>query len=86
MHAGMIWSSKTEVWKHKGYFAGNVSLSPFDTIQIRRDLRANLNNEDVSPDEELADPVLALSKDDAEADDVAEDTPEDDPNPEKTWE
>jgi len=35
------------------------------------------------PDEELAEPVLALSKDDAEADDVADDTPEDDPNPEK---
>ena len=34
---------------------------------------------------ELAEPVLALSKDDAEDDDdVAEETPEDDPRPEKT--
>ena len=61
-------------------------MSPFHTIQIRLDLRANLNKEIVLPDEELAEPVLALSRDDAEADDVAEDTPEDDPNPENTWE
>ena len=61
-------------------------MSPFDTFQIRLDLRANLNKEIDLPDEELAEPVLALSSDDAEADDVAEDTPEDDPNPEKTWE
>lgn len=44
------------------------------------------SGEEERPDEELAEPVLALSKDDAEADDVAEDTPEDDPNPEKTCE
>lgn len=44
------------------------------------------SGEEERPDEELAEPVLALSKDEAEADDVAEDTPEDDPNPEKTWE
>ena len=51
---------------------------------MRLDLRANFNKEIFSPDEELAEPVLALSKDEAEADDVADETPEDDPNPEKT--
>lgn len=40
--------------------------------------------EEERPEEELAEPVLALSKEDAE--DVAEDTPEDDPRPEKPWE
>lgn len=33
------------------------------------------------PDEELAEPVLALSREDAE--DVAEETPEEEPRPEK---
>ena len=59
---------------------------PFRTIQIGWDLRANLNKESDLPDEELAEPVLARSKEEAEADDVADDTPEDDPIPENTWE
>ena len=42
--------------------------------------------EEERPDEELAEPVLARSKEEAEADDVADDTPEDDPIPENTWE
>lgn len=36
------------------------------------------------PEEELAEPVLALSREDA--DDVAEETPEEDPSAEKPWE
>ena len=59
-------------------------MSPFDTIQIRRDLRANLNKEHVLPDEELAEPVLALSKDEAEADDVAEDSASSSKKPRQT--
>jgi len=38
------------------------------------------NGDEERPDEELAEPVLALSKDDA--DEVADDTPEEDPMPE----
>lgn len=38
------------------------------------------------PEDELAEPVLALSKDEAEADEVAEDTPDEEPMPEKTCE
>ena len=40
------------------------------------------------PDVELAEPVLALSRDEAEEEDVAEDTPEEEPEPrpENTWE
>ena len=39
------------------------------------------------PEVELADPVLALSREEAEEEeDVAEETPEEDPRPEKTWE
>lgn len=40
--------------------------------------------EEERPDVELAEPVLALSRDEADEEDVAEDTPEDDPSPEKT--
>ena len=38
----------------------------------------------IIPEVELADPVLALSSDEAEDEEVADDTPEDDPIPEKT--
>ena len=40
------------------------------------------------PDVELAEPVLALSRDEAEEEEVAEDTPEEEPEPrpENTWE
>lgn len=39
--------------------------------------------EELKPDEELAEPVLARSRD--EADEVAEDMPELEPRPEKPW-
>lgn len=43
------------------------------------------SGDDERPEVELAEPVLALSRDDAEDDDdVADETPEDDPRPEKT--
>ena len=38
------------------------------------------------PEVELAEPVLALSKEDAEDEEVPEETPDDDPRPLKTWE
>ena len=41
---------------------------------------------DTVPDVELAEPVLALSRDEAEEEDVPEDTPDEDPRPLKTWE
>jgi hypothetical protein len=40
--------------------------------------------EEDRPEVELAEPVLALSRDEAEEEEVAEETPEDDPRPEKT--
>lgn len=40
--------------------------------------------EEERPEVELAEPVLALSKDDADDDEVAEDTPDEEPTPEKT--
>lgn len=40
--------------------------------------------EEERPDVELAEPVLARSREEAEEEDVAEETPEDDPRPEKT--
>jgi len=44
------------------------------------------SGEEERPEVELADPVLALSNEEAEDEEVADDTPEDDPIPEKTWE
>jgi len=74
------------VWKHGKTF-GDTKV-PLQTGHLVLELvkLPPPSGEEERPDEELAEPVLALSKDDAEADDVAEDTPEDDPNPEKTCE
>jgi len=74
------------VWKHGSTF-GDTKV-PLHTGHFVLELvkLPPPRGEEERPDEELAEPVLALSSDDAEADEVAEDTPEDDPNPEKTWE
>jgi hypothetical protein len=73
------------VWKHGRTFG--ETKDPLQTGHFVLELvkLPPPSGEEERPDVELAEPVLALSSDEAEEEDeVAEETPEEEPRPEKT--